>query len=59
MTQINAYLLVLQAKKMYGFEKIDDILLREALSCKNAEFIKDYERLEYLGGIDLNTMTYV
>lgn len=59
MTQINAYLLVLQAKKMYGFEKIDDVLLREALSCKNAEFIKDYERLEYLGGIDLNTMTYV
>lgn len=58
MTQINAYLLVLQAKEMYDFEKIDDALLREALSCKNADFIKDYERLEYLGGIDLNTMTY-
>ncbi|PHZ09670.1 ribonuclease III [Rhizopus microsporus ATCC 52813] len=63
MTQINAYLLMFQAKEMYNFEKIDDALLREALSCKNADFIKDYERLEYLGdavlGFIFSTYLYI
>ncbi|CEJ03174.1 hypothetical protein RMCBS344292_17162 [Rhizopus microsporus] len=39
MIQINAYLLVLQAKEMYDFKKIDDALLREALSYAVLGFI--------------------